>query len=190
MVKPNLYIISGCNGAGKTTASFTVLPDILNCKEFLNADEIAKGLSPFQPEKVAIEAGRIMLSRIKNLLELKVDFAFETTLASKTYASFVLDAQDKGYSVTLLYFWLNSPDLAVERVKSRVLSGGHHIPEDTIRRRYASGLINLSKLYVPLCDYWIMIDNSFEPFKKVADGNKVSNLDIFENDIYNKIINP
>ena len=102
MSQPNLYIISGCNGAGKTTASFTVLPDILNCKEFLNADEIAKGLSPFQPETVSIEAGRIMLSRIKDLLRLKVDFAVETTLATKVYAKYILDAQAKGYSVTLL----------------------------------------------------------------------------------------
>ena len=129
MSQPNLYIISGSNGAGKTTASFTVLTDILNCKEFLNADEIAKGLSPFQPETVSIDAGRIMLSRIKDLLRLKVDFAFETTLASKAYAKYILDAQAKGYSVTLLYFWLNSPNLAVERVKSRVQSGGITYPK-------------------------------------------------------------
>ena len=116
----NLYIISGCNGAGKTTASYTVLPDMLNCKEFVNADEIAKGLSPFNPDKVAIEAGRIMLNRVKDLINHNVDFAFETTLATKTYTQFIKDAQDKGYFVTLLYFWLNSVDLAIERVKSRV----------------------------------------------------------------------
>ncbi len=109
MSQPNLYIISGCNGAGKTTASFTVLPDILNCKEFLNADEIAKGLSPFQPETVSIEAGRIMLSRIKDLLNLRVDFAFETTLASKAYSKYILDAQAKGYSVTLLFTRSTAP---------------------------------------------------------------------------------
>lgn len=189
MHKPNLYVISGCNGAGKTTASFTVLPDILHCKEFLNADEIAKGLSPFQPEKVAIEAARIMLNRIKDLLNLRVDFAFETTLASKSYTKFILDAQSKGYVVTLLYFWLNSPDLAVERVKGRVISGGHHIPEDTIRRRYASGLINLSKLYLPICDYWVIVNNSTVPFTKVAQGNKLSDIDIFDINIYNQIIN-
>ncbi len=108
---PNLYIISGCNGAGKTTASYTVLPEMLQCKEFVNADEIAKGLSPFQPEKVAIEAGRIMLKRIKELLDSNADFAFETTLATKSYAKTVLDAQAKGYHVTLLYFWLNSKNV-------------------------------------------------------------------------------
>jgi len=90
---PNLYIISGCNGAGKTTASYSVLPDMLNCKEFVNADEIARGLSPFQPDKVAIEAGRIMLNRINELLVQKVDFAFETTLSSKSYRNFVKRAQ-------------------------------------------------------------------------------------------------
>ena len=188
MSQPNLYIISGCNGAGKTTASFTVLPDILNCKEFLNADEIAKGLSPFQPETVSIEAGRIMLGRIKDLLRLKVDFAFETTLATKVYAKYIQDAQARGYTVTLLYFWLKHPDLAVERVKSRVLSGGHHIPEDTIRRRYDAGLINLSKLYMPICDSWMIINNTVDPFQKIAQGNKLLNLEIFDNEPYHQII--
>ena len=109
----NLYIISGCNGAGKTTASYTVLPDMLNCKEFINADEIARGLSPFQPEKVAIESGRIMLQRIKDLTAHNLDFAFETTLATKTYTQFIKEAQAKGYFVTLLFFWLNSPELKI-----------------------------------------------------------------------------
>jgi len=105
----NLYIISGCNGAGKTTASYSILPDMLNCKEFVNADEIAKGLSPFQPDRVAIESGRIMLSRIKELLNHNVDFAFETTLATKSYVQLIREAQSKGYFVTLVYFWLSSP---------------------------------------------------------------------------------
>jgi predicted ABC-type ATPase len=99
----NLYIISGCNGAGKTTASFSVLPDMLNCQEFVNADEIAKGLSPFQPEKVGIEAGRLMLSRIKSLIKLNSDFAFETTLATKSYVQFIKEAQKKGYHITLVF---------------------------------------------------------------------------------------
>ncbi|MEI6139678.1 MAG: zeta toxin family protein [Mariniphaga sp.] len=105
---PNLYIISGCNGAGKTTASFSVLPDMLNCREFVNADEIARGLSPFQPDRVAIEAGRIMLARIDELLVQNVDFAFETTLSTRSYRNLVRKAQSQGYFVTLLYFWLNS----------------------------------------------------------------------------------
>ena len=114
----NLYIIAGCNGAGKTTASFTILPEILNCKEFVNADEIAKGLSPFQPEKVSFEAGRIMIKRINELIEINENFAFETTLSTKSYKSKVTNAQNKNYTVTLLFFWLQNMDLAIERVKT------------------------------------------------------------------------
>ena len=184
----NLYIISGCNGAGKTTASYSVLPDMLNCKEFVNADEIAKGLSPFQPDKVAIESGRIMLSRIKDLLNHNVDFAFETTLATKTYVQFISEAHARGYFVTLVYFWLSSPELAIERVKTRVISGGHDIPIDTIRRRYKAGIQNLSRLYMPICDYWMIIDNSEPPFQIVAEGFKTENVEINNQITYNKIV--
>lgn len=184
----NLYIVSGCNGAGKTTASYTVLPEMLNCKEFVNADEIAKGLSPFQPEKVAIEAGRIMLRRINDLLEQVNDFAFETTLATKSYTRLIEKAQHKGYTVTLLFFWLNSPELAIERVKDRVNSGGHNIPEDIIYRRYKAGVRNLSKLYIPICDYWLLIDNSETPFKIIAEGNKKDEITVSDSKTYSKII--
>src|ERR1035437_8078823 len=172
----NLYVISGCNGAGKTTASYSVLPDMLDCKEFVNADEIARGLSPFQPDKVAIEAGRIMLKRINELLAQKVDFAFETTLSSKSYRNFVKKAQANGYFVTLVYFWLNSVDLAIERVSRRVLAGGHDIPEDIIRRRYNSGIQNLSRIYIPICDSWMIFDNSEHPPLLVAKGSQ--NIDM------------
>lgn len=184
----NLYVISGCNGAGKTTASYSVLPDMLNCKEFVNADEIAKGLSPFQPDKVAIEAGRIMLNRIKDLINQNVDFAFETTLATRSYVKLIREAQLKGYFVTLVYFWLNSPELAVERVKNRVISGGHNIPENVIYRRYSAGINNLSKLYLPICDYWLLIDNSEPPFQIVAEGVKTEEIEINNQIIYNKIV--
>ncbi len=143
-----LYIISGCNGAGKTTASYTILPEMLNCNEFVNADEIAKGLSPFNPNKLAIKAGRLMLTRINELLESGIDFAFETTLSTRSYVNTIKKAQKKGYFVTMLYFWLDSPDLAVERVKIRVKEGGHDIPEQTIRRRYDLGISNLFNLYI------------------------------------------
>jgi predicted ABC-type ATPase len=184
----NLYVISGCNGAGKTTASYSVLPDILNCKEFVNADEIAKGLSPFQPEKIAIEAGRIMLNRIKDLISRNVDFAFETTLATKSFVKLIREAQSKGYFVTLVYFWLNSPELAVARVRNRVISGGHNIPEDVIYRRYTAGINNLSKLYLPICDYWMIIDNSEPPYLIVAEGIKIENIEINDQVIYNQIV--
>ena len=167
-----LYIISGCNGAGKTTASYTILPEMLDCNEFVNADEIAKGLSPFNPNKVAIKAGRLMLTRIDELLESGVDFAFETTLSTRSYVNTVKKAQEKGYFVTVLYFWLNTPELAVERVKIRVEEGGHDIPEITIRRRYDLGISNMFNLYIPITDYWMFIDNSKSPFEILADGQQ------------------
>ncbi|MDE5702552.1 MAG: zeta toxin family protein, partial [Bacteroides sp.] len=112
--KKQLYIISGCNGAGKTTASYTVLPDVLQCKEFVNADEIARGLSPFNPEGMAIEAGRLMLQRIDGLLKNQENFSIETTLATRSYTRLIHRAQEQGYKVSLIYFWLSSPDLAIQ----------------------------------------------------------------------------
>ena len=168
----SLYIISGCNGAGKTTASYTILPEMLNCNEFVNADEIAKGLSPFNPDKQSIMAGRLMLTRIEELLESDVDFAFETTLATRSYVNTVKKAQAKGYLVTVLYFWLSSPELAIERVRIRVKEGGHHIPEKTIRRRYDLGIKNMFNLYISIADFWMFIDNSETPFKILAEGQK------------------
>ena len=184
---PNLYIIAGCNGAGKTTASYTMLPEMLECKEFVNADEIAKGLSPFQPEKVAIDAGRIMIARIEELLKQKQDFAIETTLATKSYVSFIKKAQKLGYFVTLLYFWLSSPELAIQRVEDRVRSGGHNVPKDVIRRRYKAGIRNLFSLYTPHSDYWIVVNNSENPFKIVIEGKRDVILEVHNADIYNQI---
>src|SRR5690606_22028459 len=120
MPDKNLYIMAGCNGGGKTTASFAILPEIIECKEFVNADEIAKGLSPFQPEKVAFEAGKIMLERINELLEKEESFGFETTLSTKSYKNKSRKAGQKGYIVTMLFFWLQNVELAKERVKTRV----------------------------------------------------------------------
>lgn len=166
-----LYVIAGCNGAGKTTASYTILPEILDCKEFVNADEIARGLSPFQPEKAGIEAGKLMLKRIKSLINSGENFAFETTLATKTHANLLEEAKQKGYQVTLLFFWLFSSDLAVSRVKNRVKEGGHNIPEHVIRRRYENGLKNFFKLYLPIIDNWMFINNSGEPYEIIAEGS-------------------
>ena len=184
---PNLYIIAGCNGAGKTTASFTVLPEILDCKEFVNADEIAKGLSPFQPEKAALEAGRIMLKRIRELMADQVDFAFETTLSTRSYVSLVKQAQAIGYRVSLLFFWLDSISTAKERVKHRVLQGGHNIPEEVIERRYVRGIQNLTRLYIPIVDYWIIFDNTQNPML-VAEGVGELDCNINNYDIWSTII--
>lgn len=184
---PNLYVIAGCNGAGKTTTSYVMLPGLLDCPEFINADEIAKGLSPFQPERASIDAGRIMIKRMNEMLRLKEDFAIETTLATKSYVGFIKKAKELGYFVTLLFFWLNSPDLAIRRVAGRVSVGGHPVPEDVIRRRYEAGRRNLFELYTPISDYWLVIDNSTIPFEMVAEGKLNVVDEIYNEDIYNKI---
>jgi predicted ABC-type ATPase len=177
-VKKDLYIIAGCNGAGKTTASFTILPEILNCKEFVNADEIAKGLSPFQPEKVSIEAGRIMLERINDLLNSQENFAFETTLATKSYRSKIFLAREKGYNVTLLFFWLRNADLAIERVRIRVIEGGHHIEPEVIRRRYKNGIKNLFEIYLPIVDEIMIFDNSEGKHDLIAEKTMESEIEV------------
>jgi predicted ABC-type ATPase len=183
----NLYIIAGCNGAGKTTASYTVLPEILNCSEFVNADNIAAGLSPFNPESVALEAGRIMLTRINELLVDKIDFAFETTPSTKSYVSLIKKAREAGYEVTLLYFWLSSPQFAFERVANRVSKGGHNIPEDVIERRYYRGVKNLLKLYIPICNNWMVINSLDENPEVIAQGSFTLGEVIIINDIWERI---
>lgn len=188
---PDLYIISGCNGAGKTTASYTILPEMLSCREFVNSDEIAKGLSPFNADTmaVAVEASRIMYKRIRELIDISETFALETTLASRSIAKLIKDAQATGYYVTLLFFWLNTPDLAVERVKNRVASGGHNVSEATIRRRYKAGIWNLFDLYMPICDYWMITDNSLSPMEIIAKGSRREKTEISNSFIYNKLKN-
>jgi len=172
MVQKHLYIISGPNGAGKTTASYSVLPKILQCKEFVNADEIAHGLSPFNPESVAIEAGRLMLKRINDLLAQNESFSIETTLATRSYFRLIEKAHQQGYEVTLLYFWLKSPKQALERVAERVRKGGHNIPKDIVIRRFYEGIDNLFNIYMPLVDSWLLVDNSVTPRSIIATGGK------------------
>jgi predicted ABC-type ATPase len=166
-----LYIIAGCNGAGKTTASYTILPEILDCREFVNADEIARGLSPFQPEKAGIEAGRLMLKRIKSLLDGGESFAFETTLSTRSYVKLIEKAHKVGYQITCVFFWLNSEELAISRVETRVMEGGHSIPVEVIRRRYKSGLKNFFNLFLPKVDNWLFVDNSGDTYEIIAEGD-------------------
>lgn len=187
MEKKHLYIISGPNGAGKTTASYSVLPKILHCREFVNADEIARGLSPFNPESVAIEAGRLMLSRIADLLHLNESFSIETTLATRSYFRLIEQAHRQGYQVTLLYFWLKSPEQAIERVAERVSKGGHNIPRDIIVRRYYEGIENLFHIYMPIVDTWVLVDNSITPRSIIATGGMNQELMINNEVEYKKI---
>ena len=185
---PTLFIIAGCNGAGKTTASFTVLPELLNVREFVNADEIAKGLSPFQPEKVSIEAGRIMLRRIDELISQNLDFAFETTLASRSFVSLCNTAKQKGYQICLTFLWLDSKELAIERVRQRVSEGGHNIPTETIIRRYSAGLKNFFTLYKDIVDFWLFIDNSKTEQELIAEGKENSEAIIYNHDKWLSIL--
>ncbi len=172
MSMPKLYIVSGCNGSGKTTASYSLLPEMLECTQFVNSDEFAKGLSPYEPEKVPLQASRYMLMKIKYLFRKRKDFGIETTLATRTLLKMVRKAQEEGYFVTVIYFWLESPEKAMERVKARVAKGGHNIPVETIIRRYYTGLKYLFNDYMKICDRWILADNSHPPFKVVAEGFK------------------
>ena len=184
-----LYIIAGCNGAGKTTASFTILPEVLHCKEFINADEIAKGLSPFQPESVAMQAGRIMLARMDELLQKGETFAFETTLATKSYKQKIEWAQANGYEVTLLFFWLDSPNMAKKRVAQRVAEGGHSIPSETIERRYYNGIANLFAIYIDMVDICYIFDNSEGRKELIAQKERHKDIVIYNNDKFNLMKN-
>jgi len=185
---PNLYIIAGCNGAGKTTASYTILPEILDCREFVNADNIAAGLSPFNPENLAIQAGKIMLRRIRELLNEGVDFAFETTLATRSYISLINTAHQLGYQVTLLFFWLDNPQTAYDRVAKRVREGGHDIPKNVIKRRYFGGIKNLLNLYIPICDKWFVMNNVGISAAIIAQGGTNLAQTIINRDIWESIL--
>lgn len=157
---PQMIIIAGPNGAGKTTLAPSLLRDKLGLSEYVNADAIAAGLSAFNPQGVTLEAGRVMLKRLRDLASERRNFAFETTLATRSYAAFISRHKSRGYDFHLLFLWLRSPELAVQRVKERVTSGGHGVEEQIIRRRYAKGAKYFFSLYRPLADTWVVYDNS------------------------------
>jgi len=157
---PCVIALAGPNGAGKSTAGPALLKGALRVTEFVNADMIAQGLSVFEPETVALAAGKIMLARLRELARRRVSFAFETTLAGRTYAPWISDLIQKGYEFHLLFLWLPSAEFAVERVRGRVRLGGHPVPEETIRRRYRAGLRNFFSVYRPLAASWRVYDNS------------------------------
>lgn len=171
---PKLYIIAGCNGSGKTTASYTLLPELFGHFEFVNSDEFAKSLAPFDPSLASVGASRFMQMKVKYMLAHNKDFCIETTLATRSLIKIIQEARSHGYFITMLYFWLSTPDLAIRRVHDRVLSGGHDIPEEVIRRRYIRGLQYFFEDYCQACDKWILADNTEIPFSIVAEGNQDS----------------
>lgn len=157
---PQMYVIAGPNGSGKTTSAKTLLPELLSCNEYVNADSVAAALSPFNPDAVAIQAGRLMLERIHYLADQCVNFAFETTLASRTFITFLEYCKQRGYEVNILFLWLRTPDIAVQRVKSRVEQGVHDIPQDVILRRYHRSIKNFLIDYTKIATNWMLYDNS------------------------------
>lgn len=186
-MEKKLFIISGCNGAGKTTAAATLLPTMFERTEFVNADNIARKINLNAPESVAVEAGRRMLTRIEELMADGMSFTIETTLSTRSYRRLLERAHEMGYAVILLYFWLNSPELAIERVATRVSEGGHNVPEEVIRRRYAKGIKNLFELFIPLSDFWSIHDNSSTPRRNVAFGFADKREVIKDEKLFNQI---
>jgi predicted ABC-type ATPase len=169
--KPQLIIIAGPNGAGKSTLAPILLRDWLGVKEYVNADTLAQGLSAFQPESVALEAGRLMLRRLRELAAQKANFAFETTLATRTYAAWLRELRANGYRIHLFYLWLQSPALAIQRVQERVRQGGHSIPPEVVTRRYRKGIHNFFELYQPLMDTWAVYNNTkSDELQLIAQG--------------------
>lgn len=186
-MKKTIYMIAGPNGAGKTTTAMTFISSSM-LNEYINADEIARGLAPLHPESVSLSASKLMVQRFRDLLEAKKSFAFETTGAGTNYVKHLKQAKLDGYEVYLFFLWLPTADLAVDRVAGRVAQGGHHIPEDTIRRRYDMGLKNLSKHYLPLANRALILDNSSSGSNKVIfikHGD--SNIEIEDPDIWKEI---
>jgi predicted ABC-type ATPase len=170
--RPSIVVLAGPNGAGKSTVAPLLLQGTLHVQEFVNADVIARGLSAFNAEGVALAAGRVMLARLRDLVRQRASFAFETTLASRTFAPWLAEAKRQGYVVHLVFLWLPSVDMALARVADRVSAGGHDIPADTVRRRYHAGVRNFFRLYQPLASTWRFYDNAGAQPVLMADGSE------------------
>lgn len=157
---PHVIVLGGPNGAGKSTAAPALLPGALAITEFVNADTVAQGLSGFEPQRAAIQAGRVMLTRLRDLANQRLNFAFEITMASRTFAPWLGELIERGYALHLIYLWLPTPELAISRVTQRERLGGHHVPPEIVRRRYHAGLRNFFGLYRPLSATWRFFDAS------------------------------
>lgn len=182
-----IFVIAGPNGAGKTTSARKLLPGILQCEEYVNADAVAAGLSPFHPESVAMQAGRLMLERIYYLSNQGIDFAFETTLASKTFIRFLRKCNSNGYVINILFLWLNSSQLAIQRVKSRVEQGGHDIPQEVIVRRYYRSIYNFLTEYTIIATNWFLYDNCGIESKLIARKIGEHAINIVDNILWQNI---
>lgn len=176
-----IFVIAGLNGAGKTTSTKFILPALLHCEEYINADSVAAGLSPpFNPERVAQQAGRLMLEIIKYLALNNIDFAFETTLASRVFINILNKYKHQGYEINILFLWLQTKEIAIQRVRSRVEQGGHDIPVDVIVRRYYRSISNFINEYTQIADSWFLYDNSTDQSKLIASKNIKKQINIIE----------
>jgi predicted ABC-type ATPase len=184
--RPNFYVIPGPNGAGKTTFARKFLPQYAECLEFVNADLIAGGLSPFAPERAAILGGRLMLEQIHSLAERGLDFGFETTLPGKTYVKLLQDMRKRGYLIHIFFLWITNVKLALERIELRIRNGGHHIPESIVRRRFDRSLPNFLRFYKPLADSWAIFDNSGDTPKIIAFEE--SELEILDSGLFDILL--
>jgi len=180
----NVYIIAGPNGSGKTTFANKFLPDYARCSNFVNADLIAQGLSPFSPKQVAIKAGKLVLSQIHEFKDSGVDFAFETTLSGRLYVNLFTNLKLKGYELHLFFLWIPNSELAIARIKDSVLEGGHNVPAQDVRRRFKRSICNFFKLYQPLLNSWMLFDNAGSLprlIAKMKNGNVViTNQELFK----------
>jgi predicted ABC-type ATPase len=186
--RPHLVVLAGPNGAGKSTAAPTVLRGQLGVMEFVNADTIARGLSAFSPERVAIDAGRIMLARLRQLASQGHSFAFETTLASRTFAPQITAWLQRGYAFHLIFLWLPSAEFALARVQERVRMGGHDVPEEIVRRRHQRGLKNFFALYQPLATTWRFYDNSGRRPRLLARGERQERILVMHTRLWSEIM--
>jgi len=182
--KPVFIILGGPNGAGKTTGALSILPHELRIVHFLNADLIARGLSPLDPTLADFDAARMMLQRMRELRERRENFAIETTLASKSLVPFLRECKMRGYETRLIFVTLDNPETAIRRVAIRVAKGGHDIPEDTIRRRFFRGLRNFFEMYCNEVDHWTLLDNSGDTLKTVAMGESSREQHIIDTGLY------
>jgi predicted ABC-type ATPase len=180
---PDVYVIAGPNGAGKTTFAREFLPHYVKCLEFVNADLIADGLSPFSPNRAAIRAGRIMLEQIQTFSSQSRDFGFESTLSGRSYMKVLGDLKDMGYRIHLFFLWISNPELAIERIANRVIAGGHDISESVVRRRFDRSIENFLRLYMPISDSWAVYDNSTDVPRLVAFAEE-GNIRIIDHEVF------
>lgn len=187
-LRPSVVVLAGPNGAGKSTVAPALLQGTLGVTEFVNADDIARGLSAFNAERAALPAGRVMLARLHELARRRMSFAFETTLASRSFAPWLTGLKRDGYSIHMLFLWLPSADFALDRVADRVRMGGHSVPADTVRRRYRAGIRNFFNLYERLASTWRVYDNSGDVPRLIAERLDFHEIDVYDGDVWATIV--